>query len=136
MDCLFCKIVSGEIPSTKVLENEHVLGIMDIQPMNRGHLLVIPKKHAANILEIDEEGYRAVAGTIHRLARAVEKALNPDGMNVLQLNGAAANQEVMHLHMHLVPRWEGDGLTVSQWNPEPGDMAAIKETADRIRAKL
>jgi len=136
MDCIFCKIVSGEIPSTKVMENEHVLGIMDIQPMIRGHLLVIPKKHAANILEIDEEGYRAVAGAIHRLARAVQKALKPDGMNVLQLNGAAANQVVMHLHMHLVPRWEQDGLTVSQWNPVPGDMAAIKETADRIVAHL
>ena len=136
MDCIFCKIVSGEIPSTKVLEDEHVLGIMDIQPLNQGHLLVLPKKHATNILEIDEEGYSAVAAAIHRLARAVQKALKPDGMNVLQLNGAAANQVVMHLHMHLVPRWDGDGLTVSHWNPVPGDSTAIKETADRIMANL
>ncbi len=136
MDCIFCKIVAGEIPCFKVYENEQVLGFLDIQPMNPGHLLVVPKKHFESILDIDAETYAAVASAIHRLAGAVRKSFNPDGMNVLQLNGAAANQAVFHLHMHLVPRWEEDGLTVSKWTPVEGDMEEIRKNAEKIKAEL
>jgi histidine triad (HIT) family protein len=135
-DCIFCKIVAGEIPSTKIYEDDTALAFMDIMPLNKGHLLVIPKEHYDNILEVDPETYGKLYTVIRRMAGAVKEALNPDGMNVLQLNGKAANQVVPHVHLHLVPRWEGDGLTVSAWEPVPGNMEEIAGVAEEIKAKL
>ncbi len=136
MNCVFCRIVDGEIPCVKLYENDRAISFMDINPLTRGHLLVIPKKHFENILDVDENTYSVLAATIHRMSKAVRRALNPDGMNVLQLNGEAANQVVPHLHMHLIPRWYGDGILTSKWEPVPGDIKAIQETADRIRERL
>ncbi len=136
MDCIFCKIVSGEIPSEKVYENDRVLAFMDINPLNDGHLLVIPKAHAATVFEISGTDLLAVMSAVHKLAAAVQKALNPDGANLLQLNGKAANQMVPHLHVHIVPRWSGDGLTISQWELTPGDTEKVKNMASRIRTAL
>ncbi len=136
MDCIFCKIVAGEIPSVKVYEDDSVLAFMDINPLNNGHLLIIPKAHAATIHEISEADFLAVMSATHRLAAAVREALNPDGINLLQLNGKAANQVVPHLHVHIVPRWSGDGLTVSQWNLVSGDMERIKGVAEQIQKAL
>jgi histidine triad (HIT) family protein len=136
MDCIFCKIVSGEIPSVKVYEDDRVLAFMDINPLNDGHLLIIPKAHAATIHEIAEADFLAVMSATHRLASAVNKALSPEGMNLLQLNGKAANQVVPHLHVHIVPRWSGDGLTVSQWDIVPGDMEKVKAVAEQIQSAL
>jgi histidine triad (HIT) family protein len=136
MDCIFCKIVSGEIPSERVYEDDKVLAFMDINPLNDGHLLVVPKAHAATIFEITEADLLALMSATHKLAAAVQKALSPDGLNLLQLNGKAANQMVPHLHVHIVPRWSGDGLTVSQWEIVPGDMEKVKSVASRIRTAL
>jgi histidine triad (HIT) family protein len=136
MDCIFCKIVDGEIPCTKVFEDDRVLAFMDINPLNEGHLLVIPKSHAATIFEIHEKDFAAVTAVTHKIAGAVQKALNPEGINVLQLNGKAANQVVPHLHVHIVPRWSGDGLTISQWEIVPGDMEKISNVAEKIARAL
>jgi histidine triad (HIT) family protein len=135
-DCIFCRIVGGEIPCTKVHEDDKVLAFMDISPLNRGHLLVIPKEHFENIVEIDSELYGHLASVAADIAKAVHAAVAPDGMNVLQLNGKAANQVVPHLHIHLVPRWHADGLTISAWEPVPGDASEIASTAEEIRKKL
>ncbi len=133
MDFLFCKIVNGEIPCTKVYENEKVLSFMDISPMSDGHVLVIPKKHGSTILELPETDFLAVMSATKKVAQAVKKALNPDGINILQLNGEAANQVVPHLHVHIVPRWSGDGLTISKWTPVQGDMEQISQFGEKIR---
>ena len=136
MDCIFCKIVSNEIPSVKAYEDDRVLAFMDINPISEGHLLIIPKAHAASIYEITEDDFLSVMSVTHKLAAAVKKALNPDGINLLQLNGRAANQVVPHLHMHIVPRWSGDGLTISQWDMVAGDMENIKAVAEKIQGEI
>jgi histidine triad (HIT) family protein len=136
MDCIFCKIISNEIPSVKVYEDDRVLAFMDINPLNDGHLLVIPKNHATDVLQISEADFLAVMSATHKLAAAVQKALRPAGMNLLQLNGKAANQVVPHLHVHIVPRWSGDGLTLSRWEPQPGDMQRVEEIGEQIRSVL
>ena len=105
--CIFCKIVRGEIPAVKVHEDERTLTFMDIQPASPGHALVIAKAHAPNLLEITESDLVAVAVTVQRIARAVHKALAPDGLRIGQFNGAAAGQTVPHYHVHIVPIREG-----------------------------
>jgi len=135
-DCIFCKIASGEIPCTKVYEDDRALAFMDISPLSKGHLLVIPKEHCPNIVEMDPELYGYLCSLIAKLARAVNSALEPDGLNVQQLNGKAANQVVMHLHVHLVPRWYGDGITISEWELVPGNMDEIAAVAEKIKGKL
>ncbi len=136
MDCIFCKIVSGEIPSARVYEDDRVLAFMDINPLNDGHMLIIPKAHAATIHEISEADFLAVMSATRKLASAVNKALGPEGMNLMQLNGKAANQVVPHLHVHIVPRWSGDGLTVSKWDIVPGDMEKVKAVAEQIKSEM
>ncbi|MFZ5866842.1 MAG: HIT family protein [Thermodesulfobacteriota bacterium] len=135
-DCIFCKIVAGEIPCFKVYEDDKCIAFMDISPLNTGHLLVVPKEHFGNILDIDPGTYGHVTGVVCRLSKAVQEVVRPEGMNVLQLNGRAANQVVPHLHVHLVPRWHGDGIRISEWEPVPGDKESIRSTADQIVAKL
>ena len=136
MDCIFCKIVAGEIPAVKVLDEELVLAFMDINPASQGHLLVIPKRHAGDIFEISEADLAAVTGAAKRCARAVKEALKADGVTVLQLNGRAAGQVVPHLHVHIMPRWENDGLSVSSWEMKPGDMDQIKDIAQRVKEQI
>lgn len=135
-DCIFCKIVAGEIPCMKVYEDDSVLGFMDIMPLSKGHVLVIPKEHLENIGETDPELYGHLASVICRISRAVQESFAPDGLNVQQLNGKAANQVVPHLHMHLVPRWHGDGITISEWEPVPGNMEEIAANAEEIKSRL
>ncbi len=133
MDCLFCKIVSGDIPCTKIYENDKVLSFMDINPINDGHVLVIPKNHGATIHDLPQSDYLAVMSATQEIAKSVKKALNPDGMNIFQLNGEAANQVVPHLHVHILPRWSGDGLEISAWELVPGDMEKINQIAAKIQ---
>jgi histidine triad (HIT) family protein len=135
-NCIFCRIVAGEIPCTKVFEDDTVLAFMDISPLNKGHLLVIPKEHFDNIMEIDSRLYGHMASVICNLAKAVKNALAPEGANVMQLNGKAGNQVVPHVHIHLVPRWNGDGLTICAWEPVPGDKNEILLHAENIKAQL
>ena len=112
-DCIFCKIIRGEIPCFKVLEDADVLALMDVNPIAPGHVLVIPKHHAKDILEtpLDCVG-KAFAGA-GRAARAVQKTLAPDGINILQANGPGAKQSVFHLHVHVIPRGMDDGLSMN-----------------------
>ena len=132
MGCIFCKIVSGHIPSVKIYEDDRVFAFMDINPLNDGHLLIIPKTHAATIHEITEADFAAVMSATHKLAAAVKKALNPDGINLMQLNGEAANQVVPHLHVHIVPRWSGDDLAICKWDLVAGDMEKIHGVGKKI----
>jgi len=135
-NCIFCKLVAGEIPSYRVFEDDDVVAFMDISPLSRGHLLVVPRAHHATIFDIDPQLYGRVASVAARVAVALREALAPDGLNVMQLNGESANQVVPHLHIHLVPRWDADGLTISKWNPVPGEMDAIAATAASVRESL
>ena len=136
MDCIFCKIVKGEIPAIKVLDEELVLAFMDINPSSRGHMLVIPKNHAENIFEISEGDLAAVTIAVKRCASAVKEALHAQGITVLQLNGKASDQLVPHLHVHIMPRWENDGMSVSQWEMGKGDMEELQEIARKVQEHL
>jgi histidine triad (HIT) family protein len=136
-DCIFCKIVRGEIPSFKVFEDAKVLAFEDINPISRGHTLVIPKSHARDLWEIPVEDLAAVHAASKKIVRAIQAALSPSGVACLQLNGRGANQVVMHYHLHLIPRSGSEPeLPVSSWELTPGDMNAIKETAARIAAAI
>lgn len=135
MDCVFCRIRDGQIPSTRVYEDERTIAFMDINPLNDGHCLVITRAHAATIFESEDADLRAAITTARRVALAIREALRPEGLNVLQANGAAAFQSVPHFHFHLVPRWTGDGKGFD-WPLVAGDRARIQGTADRIRAAL
>ncbi len=109
---------------------------MDIAPLGKGHVLVIPKNHFDNILEIDEETYGRLFSVICRIAKAVGASISPDGMTVMQLNGKASDQVVPHLHIHIVPRWTGDGLRISAWESVSGDMKDISRNAESIKSNL
>ena len=136
MDCIFCKIVSGEIPAVKVLDEERVVAFMDINPSGKGHMLVVPKNHAENIFEISENDLAALIKAVKRCAKAVKETLNAEGITILQLNGKASDQIVPHLHIHVIPRWENDGLSVSTWEMKPGDMEEIQAIARKIREHI
>ena len=134
-DCLFCKIIAGEIPCFKLYENDETLAFMDINPANEGHALVIPKEHSRDVYTVSDTAITATVKTAKKIAAAVDKTLNPDGLNLLQCNGPAAAQSVFHFHMHVLPRREGDELKLN-WGLKPGDMDAIGALAERIRGNL
>ena len=134
-DCVFCKIRDGQIPSARIDEDERTITIMDINPLSRGHCLVVTRRHAPTLFDSDEEDLAAVMATAKRVAGAIRRSLEPDGLNLLQANGAAAFQSVPHFHLHLIPRWTGDGKGFD-WPLVPGDRDAIVKTADRLRAAL
>ena len=131
-DCIFCKIVGGEIPAQIVDEDEHTLAFMDIAPATRGHTLVIPKLHVSDLWEIDEQLFAAVARSAHRTAQRVRKRLDPDGVNLINSCRAQAWQTVFHLHVHVIPRYSGDPLKLP-WIPAPGDMGEIAAAAEQLR---
>ena len=134
-DCVFCKIRDGQIPSMKIFEDDRTLAFMDINPLGPGHRLVIPKTHAATIFEADLEDLHAAIATAQQVARAIREALAPDGLNILQANGAAAFQSVPHFHLHLIPRWANDGKGFD-WKMVPGHRDQIMKAGERIRALL
>jgi histidine triad (HIT) family protein len=131
-DCLFCKIVAGELPSQQVDADERTFAFMDISPATRGHALVVPRNHAANLLEADPEDVAAVAIAAQRLARRVTERLGADGVNLINSCGAAAWQTVFHLHMHVIPRYADDPLKLP-WVPSQGDAGEIAATAELLR---
>ncbi len=134
-DCLFCKIIAGEIPCFKLFENNETLAFMDINPANEGHALVIPKEHSRDVHAVSDAAITATVTTAKKIAAAIDKTLNPDGLNLLQCNGPAAAQSVFHFHMHVLPRSEGDELKLN-WGLKPGDMDAIGALAECIRGNL
>ncbi len=131
-DCIFCKIVAGEIPALIIDQDGQTLAFMDIAPATRGHLLVIPKRHATDLWEIEPEQLKAVAAAAQRMALRVRDRLGADGVNLINSCGAAAWQTVFHFHIHVIPRYVGDPLKLP-WVPSPGDMDAIAATAADLR---
>jgi len=136
MDCIFCKIVAGEIPAVTVLDEESVVAFMDINPSSKGHLLVVPKNHAENIFEISESDLATLIIAVKRCAKAAKEALKAEGITILQLNGKASDQIVPHLHIHIIPRWKNDGLPISSWEMKPGDMEEINTIAQEIKKNI
>ncbi|HWI25498.1 MAG TPA: HIT family protein [Stellaceae bacterium] len=134
-NCIFCRIVAGTIPSIKLCEDDETLAFMDINPVHDGHCLVIPKAHFPTVFVLPPAAFAAVGRVAIRLAKAVDAAVRPDGLNLVQANGPGAGQSVPHFHLHILPRRMNDGLAAS-WAPKPGDPARIAELAERIRSYL
>jgi histidine triad (HIT) family protein len=132
-DCIFCKIVTGEVPSTRVDEDERTVAFMDVNPATRGHVLVVPREHAADLLAIGPEDLAACAAMAQRIARRQEEHLGADGVNLLNSCGAAAWQTVFHFHVHVIPRYRGDPLRLP-WQPEPGDRDEIAAAARELQS--
>ena len=111
-DCIFCKIVRGELPAIKVYEDEDTLAFLTTQPTTKGHTLVIPKEHARNIFDISSLSWSRTQETLKKVAKAIEEGLKPDGLNIQMNNREHAGQSVHHAHLHLIPRYKGDGLSL------------------------
>jgi len=133
--CIFCKIIRGEIPSQKVFENDEVLAFLDINPLSTGHTVVIPKRHAERLADLDEDWNAALGRVIGRLSKLVVSVVAAEGHNVLQNDGAVAGQVVPHVHYHIVPRWASDGLGY-RWNAKSANADELTQLAQRIRAAL
>jgi len=130
-DCIFCKIIAGELPATIVSEDERTISFMDIAPATRGHALVIPRAHAVDLLSVAAEDLQAVALTAQRLAVRAKQRLRADGVNLLNACGAAAWQTVFHFHVHVIPRYRDDPLRLP-WVPTPGDSQEIAAAAQEL----
>ncbi|MFC1622210.1 HIT family protein [Patescibacteria group bacterium] len=111
-DCIFCKIIKGEIPSYKIYENDSVFAFLDITPVTRGHTLVIPKKHYVNLYDIPKDLLVDITSAAQSIALKMKDNLETDGVNLVQSTEKAAHQEVMHFHLHVVPRYKNDGGTI------------------------
>jgi histidine triad (HIT) family protein len=134
-DNIFGKILRGDLPSARVFEDDHVFAFMDAFPQARGHTLVIPKhSQARNLLDEEPQTLSALILGVQRVARAVRAALQPDGLAVMQFNGAPAGQTVFHLHFHIIPRWEGQPLRAHAGGM--ADPAELKALADQIAAQI
>lgn len=135
-DNIFARILRGDISSVKVWEDDHVLAFMDVFPQSEGHVLVISKTSTArNILEVEPDVLARLTAAVQRTARAVEKALKPEGLSLMQFNGDAGGQTVFHLHFHIVPRWS-DRPMKGHGHAPMADTAALQALADRIGASL
>ncbi len=130
-DCIFCKIISGEIPSATIYENEEFKVILDRFPANEGHVLIIVKEHVANIFEIDPDQAGRLFKLAAQIARVMQKTLGFSHMNVMQNNGTVAGQTIFHFHLHLIPRYENDGITISY---RPMDLT--DEQIETVRQKI
>jgi histidine triad (HIT) family protein len=133
--CIFCAIAAGEAPSIRVYEDEHTVAFMDINPATRGHVLVIPRLHARDLLDVSGDELLHVMSTVQRVAFAVEEALHPDGINLIQANRRAAFQSVYHFHVHVIPRWWDDGLR-PPWSHRAGDPDELRELGQRVKTAL
>jgi histidine triad (HIT) family protein len=132
-DCIFCKIVAGDLPSERVDEDDRTVAFMDLSPATRGHALVIPRRHTRDLLGIEPEELSATVRTAQRLAMRAVDQLGADGVNLINSCGANAWQTVFHFHVHVIPRYAGDPLKLP-WTPSPGDPDEIAATARRLRA--
>lgn len=130
-DCIFCKIANGEIPAKTLFEDERFRVILDLGPATKGHALILPKNHAANLYELPDEDARAVLPLAKKLGRLMKGKLHCDGLNLVQNNGETAGQTVLHFHLHLIPRYEGDGQRIG-WNP----TTPSQEELEAIRKEI
>lgn len=133
-DCLFCKIVAGEVPVEKVYEDEDILAFLDIKPINPGHTLIIPKEHYENIFDAPEAVFEKMATGTKKMALALKIGLNADNINIGMNNGPFAGQLVPHAHIHVMPRHEGDGYEA--WHGKHYQEGVMKEIADKIKNAL
>jgi histidine triad (HIT) family protein len=133
-DCLFCKIVRGELPSYKLYEDDKTIAFLDIFPVNAGHTLVVPKKHSTNIFDIASEDWLAVCEVVRKLSIAIEKGTAADGVNIAMNNREHAGQQVHHPHVHIIPRFKGDGLKLMPQRKYLQDEA--ETTLAKIKAAL
>ena len=131
---IFAKILRGEIPCTKVYEDDHTIAVMDIMPQADGHTLVVPKAASVNLLDADASTFAALFASVQKIARAVKTGMGADGVIITQFNEAAAGQTVFHLHVHVIPRWEGVALRRHSGTMESPDV--LKENAAKIIAAL
>ena len=129
-DCIFCKIANGEIPSNTIFENDDFRVILDNGPATKGHALVLPKKHYADLFEIPEETLSGAAKVAKNVASIMKDKLNFDGVNLVQNNGAAAGQSVLHFHPHIIPRYKNDGQNIlwKPTSPSAEELVEIKNT--------
>ena len=134
-DCLFCKIINGDIPSTKVYEDDYCYAFMDIMPLSKGHTLLIPKTNVANIFEMTEDIAKNLYAAAPKVANAIKAAFNPAGMNTLNNNGAAAGQTVFHYHLHFIPRYDDEGLQMT-WETKQYPLEELKILAEAIKEQL
>jgi histidine triad (HIT) family protein len=135
VSCLFCRLIAGEIPSTRIYEDATTLAFMDINPGTLGHALVIPKIHAVDIHDVPPDALADMTRTAQRVAQAAKRALGCAGVNLVQSSGAAAFQSVFHIHVHVIPRYEGDAVRLP-WTPTPGEKDVIAATAEKLRNAL
>lgn len=133
--CIFCKIIDGEIPSTPIYEDDNYRVIMDISPASKGHVILLPKKHFANLFEMDDETAKEIMLVVRKVATAMKKALDCDGINILQNNGEAAGQTVFHYHVHFIPRYENDSVGINWEHLSYADGEAA-EIAEKIKKEL
>lgn len=133
--CIFCKLADGSIPASTVYEDKYLKAIMDVSPANKGHVIILPKTHAADVFELDDEFVSRVFLLAKKIAAALKQSLNCDGINILQNNGEAAGQTVFHFHVHVIPRFKNDSCNISwkQGNYEDGEAALL---ADKINSLL
>jgi histidine triad (HIT) family protein len=131
-DCIFCRIVAGELPATIIAEDERTITFMDINPATRGHALVVPRRHATNLLEVDPQDLSATAAAAQALARRMTERLGAAGVNLLNSCGQSAWQTVFHFHVHVIPRYADDPLRLP-WVPSPGDPDEIAAAAHALR---
>jgi histidine triad (HIT) family protein len=133
-DCLFCGIVAGGVPGQIVDSDEHTVAFMDINPATRGHALVVPRRHSADLMEVSDEDLTYTMLAARRLARRIRETLEPDGFNILNSCGSAAWQTVFHFHVHVIPRYVDDPLRLP-WVPGPGDADEIAAVAEQLRGE-
>ncbi len=134
-NCVFCKIVAKQIPAALVYEDRDTLAFMDLGQVNPGHVLVATKAHAENVFALDESQAAAVFRSTARVARAIRDAFQPQGVTLFQANGKAALQTVFHFHIHVLPRWENDGMSLA-WPAKNPPRDRLEEYAAKIRGKL
>ncbi len=133
-NCIFCKIIKGEIPCTKIHEDENTLAFLDINPINKGHTLIIPKSHHQNLYEIPDILLGEIMSKTKGIAKTVKKVLGADGINIGQNNETAAGQVVFHYHVHIIPRFDNDGL--KHWPGHPYLEGEAEEIAEKIKSAL
>jgi len=135
-DCIFCKIIKGEIPSFKIFENDKVFCFLDINPLSKGHTLVVPKEHHENIFDISLKDLKEIISTIKSLSNRMKKVLMAEGVNLFNASGVVAEQSVFHFHFHILPRYKNDGLEMNNWwqsKAQKADIEELKKLAEKIR---
>jgi histidine triad (HIT) family protein len=136
LDCIFCKIIKGEIPSFKVFENDKVFCFLDINPLTKGHALVVPKKHAEDVFDVPEDDLREIISVAKNLSEKMKKAWGVEGVNIINSSGEVAGQDVFHIHFHIIPRRVNDNLEISKWwrsKTEKADPEELKQLAEKLR---